>query len=63
MNFWQWLFGYSDEDVKYFNSINRKKWSDVKSTKKKDWKEEVDKNSEEEYEMCQWYIDHKRKGK
>lgn len=57
MNFWQWLFGYSDEDIEYLYSINRKK-----DTNEKDWKKEVDENSLEEYEMCQWYIDHNKKG-
>ena len=33
MNFWQWLLGYSDEDIQYLNSINRKK-----GTNEKDWK-------------------------
>lgn len=58
MNFWQWLLGYSDEDIQYLNSINRKK-----AQVKKDWKKEVDENSLEEYEMCQWYIDHNKKGR
>lgn len=57
MNFWQWLLGYSDEDIQYLNSINRKK-----AQVRKDWKKEVDENSLEEYEMCQWYIDHNKKG-
>ena len=57
MNFWQWLLGYSDEDIQYLNSINRKK-----AKVRKDWKKEVDENSLEEYEMCQWYIDHHKKG-
>lgn len=57
MNFWQWLFGYSDEDIEYLHSINRKK-----GTNEKDWKKEIDENSLEEYEMCQWYIDHNKKG-
>lgn len=56
MNFWQWLLGYSDEDIQYLNSINRKKGAN-----EKDWKKEVDENSLEEYEMCQWYIDHNKK--
>ena len=56
MNFWQWLLGYSDEDIQYLNSINRKK-----AKVRKDWKKEIDKNSLEEYEMCQWYIDHSKK--
>ena len=56
MNFWQWLLGYSDEDIQYLNSINRKK-----AQVRKDWKKEVDENSLEEYEMCQWYIDHNKK--
>lgn len=58
MNFWQWLLGYSDEDIQYLNSINRKKGAN-----EKDWKKEVDENSLEEYEMCQWYIDHNKKGR
>lgn len=58
MNFWQWLLGYSDEDIQYLNSINRKK-----AKVRKDWKKEVDENSLEEYEMCQWYIDHNKKGR
>lgn len=58
MNFWQWLLGYSDEDIQYLNSINRKK-----AQVRKDWKKEVDENSLEEYEMCQWYIDHNKKGR
>ena len=57
MNFWQWLLGYSDEDIQYLNSINKKK-----SKVRKDWKKEIDENSLEEYEMCQWYIDHNKKG-
>lgn len=57
MNFWQWLFGYSDEDIEYLHSINRKKGANEKN-----WKKEVDENSLEEYEMCQWYIDHNKKG-
>lgn len=57
MNFWQWLLGYSDKDIQYLNSINRKK-----AKVRKDWKKEVDENSLEEYEMCQWYIDHHKKG-
>ena len=56
MNFWQWLLGYSDEDIQYLNSINRKK-----AKVRKDWKKEVDENSLEEYEMCQWYIDYNKK--
>lgn len=56
MNFWQWLLGYTDEDIQYLNSINRKK-----AKVRKDWKKEVDENSLEEYEMCQWYIDHNKK--
>lgn len=58
MNFWQWLLGYSDEDIQYLNSINRKK-----AKVRKDWKKEIDENSLEEYEMCQWYIDHNKKGR
>lgn len=58
MNFWQWLLGYTDEDIQYLNSINRKK-----TKVRKDWKKEVDENSLEEYEMCQWYIDHNKKGR
>lgn len=58
MNFWQWLLGYTDEDIQYLNSINRKK-----AQVRKDWKKEVDENSLEEYEMCQWYIDHNKKGR
>lgn len=58
MNFWQWLLGYTDEDIQYLNSINRKK-----AKVRKDWKKEVDENSLEEYEMCQWYIDHNKKGR
>ena len=58
MNFWQWLLGYTDEDIQYLNSINRKK-----AQVRKDWKKEVDENSSEEYEMCQWYIDHNKKGR
>lgn len=58
MNFWQWLLGYNDEDIQYLNSINRKK-----AQVRKDWKKEVDENSLEEYEMCQWYIDHNKKGR
>ena len=58
MNFWQWLLGYTDEDIEYLHSINRKK-----GTNEKDWKKEIDKNSLEEYEMCQWYIDHNKKGR
>lgn len=58
MNFWQWLLGYSDEDIQCLNSINRKK-----EKVRKDWKKEVDENSLEEYEMCQWYIDHNKKGR
>lgn len=57
MNFWQWLFGYTDEDIEYLHSINRKK-----GTNEKDWKKEIDENSLEEYEICQWYIDHNKKG-
>lgn len=58
MNFWQWLLGYTDEDIQYLNSINRKK-----AKVRKDWKKEVDEKSLEEYEMCQWYIDHNKKGR
>lgn len=57
MNFWQWLLGYTDEDIQYLHSINRKK-----AQVRKDWKKEADENSLEEYEMCQWYIDHNKKG-
>ena len=57
MNFWQWLLGYSDEDIEYLHSINRKK-----GTNEKDRKKEIDENSLEEYEMCQWYIDYHKKG-
>lgn len=56
MSFRQWLFGYSNEDIEYLHRINKRKPS-----KKKDWKKEVDKNSLEEYEMCQWYIDNRKK--
>ena len=58
MNFWQWLLGYSDEDIEYLHNINRKKGANEKN-----WKKEVDENSLEEYEMCQWYIDHNKKGR
>ena len=45
MNFWQWLFGYTDEDVETLQKINRKKWSEARAPKKKTWQEEVDENS------------------
>ena len=63
MNFWQWLFGYTDEDIATLQKINRKKLGEARNQKKKTWQEEVDENSLEEYEMCQWHIDHKRGGK
>ena len=50
MNFWQWLFGYTDEDIATLQKINRKKWSEVRDPKEKTWQEEADENSLEEYE-------------
>ena len=63
MNFWQWLFGYTDEDIATLQKINRKKRSEARAPKEKTWQEEIDENSLEEYEMCQWYIDHNKKGR
>ena len=60
MKFLQKLFGYTDEDLAELHRINCKKWEEVK-VKEDNWKEKVDENSLEEYEMCQWYIDHKER--
>lgn len=60
MHFWQWLFGYTEEDIATLQKINRKKENEPKE---KTWQEEADENSLEEYEMCQWHIDHKKRGK
>lgn len=59
MHFWQWLFGYTEEDIATLQKINRKKEN---KPKEKTWQEKVDENSLEEYEMCQWHIDHHKKG-
>ena len=39
MNFWQWLFGYTDEDIKTLQKINREKLSEARAPKKKTWQD------------------------
>lgn len=62
MRFWQWLFGYTEEDIATLQKINEKKQNEVREPKEKTWQEKVDENSLEEHEMCQWHIDHHKKG-
>lgn len=45
-----------DNDITYYH------YYCISAEEKKHREEELERNSEEEYEMCQYHIDHKRKG-
>lgn len=45
-----------DSDIAYYH------YYFMSEEERKKQQENIDKNSEEEYEMCQYHIDHKRKG-